>query len=377
MKIGFDGKRAMFNFTGLGNYSRYVLEILSKYYPENEYDVFVSKQRDNKRLDKILEKYPQIKMIFASSLGKLFHSIWRTYGITKQLKDSKIDIYHGLSNELPANIKKSGIKTVVTIHDLIFLRFPECYPFIDRKIYAHKFHNACINADKIIAVSECTKQDIVNLFNIDEDKITVIYQGCDPSFLEPATPEKKIAVKDKYKLPERYILNVGRIEKRKNALIAVKAMEKLPKDLHLVIVGHRTEYATELEKYAASKGLKNRVHIKDNVSFADLPAIYQQAELFVYPSIYEGFGIPIVEALNSGVPIIATRDSCLEEAGGPSSFYIESNDVEGLINAATQIIYSPKIKQAMIDDGKEYAQRFSEDRQAENLITLYQEICNS
>lgn len=377
MKIGFDGKRAMFNFTGLGNYSRYVLEILSKYYPDNEYDVFVSKQRDNKRLDKVLAKYPQIKLKFAEgAVSKLFPSMWRTYGITKQLKESKIDIYHGLSNELPANIKKSGIKTVVTIHDLIFLRFPDCYPFIDRKIYAHKFHNACIDADRIIAVSECTKSDIVNLFDINEDKISVVYQGCDPSFCEPATDEKKTMVKDKYQLPERYILNVGRIEKRKNALIAVKAMEKLHKDLHLVIVGHRTEYAAEIEKYAASKGLKDRIHIKDNVSFADLPAIYQQAELFVYPSIYEGFGIPIVEALNSGVPIIATRDSCLEEAGGPSSFYIESDDVEGLINAATQIMYSPKIRQSMIEDGREYAQRFSENRQAENLINLYKEVCN-
>ena len=377
MKIGFDGKRAMFNFTGLGNYSRYILEILSEYYPEHEYDVFVSKYKDNKRLDFILAKHPKIKMIYANSFGRKLPALWRTYGITDQLRKSNIDIYHGLSNELPANIKKSGIKTVVTIHDLIFLRFPECYPLIDRKIYAYKFHKACINADHIIAVSECTKADIMNFYKIPENKISVVYQGCDHSFTVPATEEKKKSVRNKYQLPERYILNVGSIEKRKNVLLAVKAIQKLHQDFHLVIVGRRTEYADEIEKYATSNGLKERIHIKDNVSFADLPAIYQQAELFIYPSIYEGFGIPIVEALNSGIPIIATKDSCLEEAGGPSSFYVESDDVEGLINAATQILYSPTLQTKMAKEGKEYAERFSEKRQAGLLMKLYQKIYNS
>lgn len=375
MKIGFDGKRAVFNFTGLGNYSRYTLEILSKYYPNNEYDIFAAKPNENKRLDKLLTNYPCLKMKWAEGWGKRFPSIWRTWGITKQLASEKIDIYHGLSNELPANIRKSGIKNVVTIHDLIFLRFPECYPFIDRKIYERKFRNACINADHIIAVSECTKNDIINYFNIPEEKISIIYQSCDLSFTVPATEEKKVMVRDKYKLPKRYILNVGRIEKRKNALLAVKAMLKLPKDVHLVIVGHRTEYANEIEKFIKANKLSERVHIKDNVSSADLPAIYQQAELFVYPSIYEGFGIPIVEALNSNIPVIATKNSCLEEAGGPSSVYIESDDVNGLINACIRILVSQNVRKEMTNDGKEYAERFSEKIQAENLMKLYQDIC--
>jgi glycosyltransferase involved in cell wall biosynthesis len=376
MKIGFDGKRAMFNFTGLGNYSRYVLEILSKYYPENQYEIFTSKPRDNKRMDRLLAEHPSLNIVWGGAMGKHLPAIWRTWGITKQLQQSGIDIYHGLSNELPANISKSGIKSVVTIHDLIFLRFPECYPFIDRKIYKYKFKQACINADRIISVSECTKKDIVDYFGIPDEKITTIYQGCDEKFTQPATTERKIAVRDKYHLPERYILNVGRIEKRKNVLLAVKAMLKLPPDIQLIIIGHRTEYAKEVEKFIAANRLEKRVHILDNVSFADLPAIYQQAELFVYPSIYEGFGIPIVEALNSGVPVITTADSCLEEAGGPSSIYIESNDVEALINSETEILYTPHIREKMIEEGKDYAERFSEKTQAENLLHLYQEVLN-
>jgi glycosyltransferase involved in cell wall biosynthesis len=374
MRIGFDGKRAVQNYTGLGNYSRYILEILSKYYPNNEYYIFAPKQQKNKRLERLLEEHSCLSMIWPHSiLGKAFPSLWRSLG-THKLKISKIDLYHGLSNELPMNIRKSGIPTIVTIHDLIFLRYPDCYPFFDRKIYSYKFHKACVNSDHIIAVSECTKKDIIDYYNIPEDKISVIYQGCDESFTQPATDERKVGVQMKYHLPNRYILNVGRIEKRKNTLLIVKSMEKLPKDIHLVLVGQNTEYTKEIEKYIQAKGLQKRVTILNNVPFADLPAIYQQAELFVYPSIYEGFGIPIIEALNSRIPVIAAANSCLEEAGGPSSIYVDASDVEALTTSIIQILYSPNLRKQMIESGIDYAERFSEKLQAEKLIKLYQEI---
>lgn len=377
MKIGFDGKRAVQNFTGLGNYSRYLLNILGKYYPENEYDIFAPHKRENKQLDRLFKENSCFKMICPNtSFWRFFPSIWRIWGIKKQLKKSDIELFHGLSNELPLNIHKTNIRSIVTIHDLIFLRFPDCYPAIDRKIYTHKFRKACINADHIIAVSECTKKDIIHFFGIPEEKISVIYQGCDDSFAVTTSKEKKVQVRAKYHLPERYILNVGRIEKRKNALLAVKALSRLTDDIHLVIVGHRTKYSREIEQYISDNGLKSRVLILDNVSFEDLPAIYQQAELFIYPSIFEGFGIPVIEALSSGIPVIATADSCLEEAGGPSSIYIESNNDKALTEAIMQILYNPKVKEQMIRQGKEYVERFSEKTQAESLMKLYTDIRN-
>ena len=185
MKIGFDGKRAVQNFTGLGNYSRYILEILCKFYPQNEYILYAPRKRSNEKLSELLAQYPQAKMAYPStSFGKKLSSIWRIWGISKQIEQEGVQLYHGLSNEIPLNVKKKGFKTIVTIHDLIFLRFPQYYKYIDRQIYTYKFRKACLNADKIIAVSECTKRDIIDIFQIQENKIEVVYQGCDESFKE-------------------------------------------------------------------------------------------------------------------------------------------------------------------------------------------------
>lgn len=375
MRIGFDGKRAVQNYTGLGNYSRYIADILCHYYPKNDYILYAPKKRKNARLDALTKQYGQLHLAFPTAgIWKKLSSLWRVCGITKQLKQENIDLFHGLSNELPLNISKSPIKSIVTIHDLIFLRFPKYYHLIDRKIYKYKFRKACENSDKIIAISECTKRDIIQYFNISPDKIEVVYQGCDTSFALPASEEKKREVRRDYRLPEHYILNVGSIEERKNVLLAVKAMAMLPKHIQMVIIGKRTKYTEEIEEYVNNHGLRERVHILSNVPFDDLPAFYQMADIFVYPSRFEGFGIPIIEALNSGTPVIAATGSCLEEAGGPDSIYVDPDDVQGLANAF-KLIYSDSAKRKeMIEKGLVFAKRFSERKQAEEIMNIYKEL---
>lgn len=375
MKIGFDGKRAVQNYTGLGNYSRYIADILCHYYPKNDYILYAPKKRKNARLDVLTKQYGQLHLAFPTAgIWKKLSSLWRVCGITKQLKQENIDLFHGLSNELPLNISKSPVKSIVTIHDLIFLRFPKYYHLIDRKIYKYKFRKACENSDKIIAISECTKRDIIQYFNISPDKIEVVYQGCDTSFALPASEEKKREVRRDYRLPEHYILNVGSIEERKNVLLAVKAMAMLPKHIQMVIIGKRTKYTEEIEEYVNNHGLRERVHILSNVPFDDLPAFYQMADIFVYPSRFEGFGIPIIEALNSGTPVIAATGSCLEEAGGPDSIYVDPDDVQGLANAF-KLIYSDSAKRKeMIEKGLVFAKRFSERKQAEEIMNIYKEL---
>lgn len=374
MKIGFDGKRAVHNFTGLGNYSRYVLDILSRYYPENEYDVFSADPDTADRMNALLKKHSSLRMVYAQGIGKQLPAVWRSWSITNQMKANGIQIYHGLSNELPLNIKKSGIKSIVTIHDLIFLRLPECYAPIDRKIYDYKFHKACIDADHIISVSDRTKKDIMELYRIPEEKITTIYQNCDPVFGIPVTEEKKQQVKSAYSLPERYILNVGTIEKRKNALLIVKSLPQLLQDIHLVIVGRRTKYTERIEKFVADHHMENRVHILKGVKYEDLPTIYQIASLFIYPSIYEGFGIPILEALNSKVPVITTRHSSMEEAGGNAAVYINPSDVNELVQAERSILTNSSLRQQMIANGLKQKENFSDKLQAKKLIKLYQTL---
>ena len=376
MRIGFDGKRAVQNFTGLGNYSRYIADILCQFYPENEYVLYAPKKRENNRLNKLTEQHQQLLQLAypSTSFWKKFSSLWRIWGVTRQLEKERIDIFHGLSNELPLNIHKSQIRSVVTIHDLIFLRYPQYYQPIDRKIYTYKFRKACENADKIIAISECTKRDIIKYFGIPSDKIEVVYQGCDLSFTRPVTEEKKREVRTKYQLPDHYILNVGSIEERKNALSAVEALVMLPEHIHLVIVGRRTEYTDRIERFIKENNLQERVHIISNVPFDDLPAFYQLAEIFVYPSRFEGFGIPIIEALYSNIPVVAATGSCLEEAGGPDSIYVHPDDIKGMADAFKQIYSDPVKKKNMIEKGLKFARHFSEEKQAEEILNIYKKL---
>ena len=221
MRIGFDAKRAVQNFTGLGNYSRYLIEIICRFHTGNTYLLYAPKYSPSKQLDSLLDKF-ELECRYPQGLWKKIKSLWRTFGITRQLTKDSIDIYHGLSNELPLNIRKAkGTKSVVTIHDLIFIRFPQYYSAIDRRLYRYKYGKSCKNADAIIAISECTKRDIISYFHISPAKIRTIYQGCDRSFSAIAPDKTNNEAKEKFILTDRYILIVGSVDEGKNALLAV------------------------------------------------------------------------------------------------------------------------------------------------------------
>jgi glycosyltransferase involved in cell wall biosynthesis len=362
------------NYTGLGNYSRFVADILSSHYPDNDYILYAPKPKANEELRHLLERESLTVAYPRGGLWRRLSGLWRVWGLWRRLKADGIDLYHGLSNELPLSIRRSGAKSVVSLHDLIFLRYPEYYHRVDRWIYTYKFREACRNSDRVIAISESTKRDIVHFFGIDEAKISVVYQGCSPLFKEPATEELKAEVRQKYGLPPRYVLNVGSIESRKNLLLVAKALTLLPPEVELVAIGKRTPYTATVEEYARTHGLEGRVRILHGIPRRELPAFYQQAAVFVYPSFFEGFGIPIIEAIHSGVPVVAATGSCLEEAGGPASLYVHPEDAEGLAGAIGRILASPALARSMVDDSLRYVRRFSDEAIASQLIELYREV---
>lgn len=368
MKIGFEAKRAFKNFTGLGNYARSVIQILAHQYPENQYFIYSPDLVKNSRTDFLFHlKNGTIK----TAPFKFFKSFWRSKGVVKDLVKDEVEIYHGLSHEIPSGLKNKGIKSVVTIHDLIYLRYPQYFKTLDRKIYDLKFRLACKHADRIVAISEQTKKDIIHFFGTDQDKIEVVYQGCDSIFYHPATAEKLVEIQLKYQLPKDYLLCVGTLENRKNQLLILKALMHLPKHIQLVLVGKPTPYEQILRDFISTNSLENRVKIISNVDFTDLPAIYQQAKIFVYPSIFEGFGIPILEALNSGIPVIAAKGSCLEEAGGPNSLYIQPHMEIELSTAISQILNDKSLEKEMIEKGKQFALNFREENIAKNIMRVY------
>ncbi|MCD7978669.1 MAG: glycosyltransferase family 4 protein [Tannerellaceae bacterium] len=373
MKIGFDAKRITKNKTGLGNYSRFVVNGLSTYFPENDYNLY-SPNIGNPDLKAQVRNSPHINYHYPSGIYKKSTSLWRSTGIIKDLKKDRIDLFHGLSNELPLTIDKSNIPSVVTIHDLIFLKYPNLYKYMDRKIYSYKFRQACIQSNRIIAVSQKTKEDIHTLFQIPENKIEVIYQGCNPVFGLPVPEEKKKKLRLKYHITTPYILYVGSIEERKNLLLLVKAFKDIKEDIRLIAIGKETGYTNKIKSYIKEYNLEERVQILNNIPFEELPSFFQMADLFVYPSFYEGFGIPILEALTANIPVIAATGSCLEEAGGPHSLYTDPENPEELRDMIKTVLLNTSLANQMREEGKEYIKRFSEKKLASDMFNLYQQI---
>ncbi|MDR1673194.1 MAG: glycosyltransferase family 4 protein [Bacteroidales bacterium] len=373
MIIGFDAKRAFSNHTGLGNYSRYVIRNLSVFCPEHRYRLYAPKDTVYPDIVSIRERN-NVASVFPRGFNKIFPSLWRTKTVVSDLVRDGVQLYHGLSGELPVGLEKAGIRSVVTVHDLIFLRYPGYYKPIDRSIYIRKLRYACRKADHIITVSECTQKDVISFFGIDPEKISILYQGCDASFHVPVTDAEKERVQKKYRLPETFLLNVGTIEARKNLLTAVKSLLHLDASIHLVAVGRETAYAGHVKSFVAAHSLESRVHLLTGVPLSDLPAVYQSAAVFVYPSFYEGFGIPLIEALYSRVPVIAALGSCLLEAGGPNSLYLNPEDVQAFASAIHKILNNDVLRDKMVAEGKRYVTRFDDNLLAGQMMQLYQKV---
>ena len=369
MRIGFDAKRAFHNFRGLGNYSRDLIRILQER-TDTELVLFNPKRRKFLGV-KITPRTTEINP--KGFFWKKLKSLWRLFHITTLAKEQQLDIYHGLSGEIPIGIYKH-VPTIVTIHDLIFLRFPQWYSAFDRKIHTLKFRYAAEKAQHIIAISEQTKRDIVDYFHIDPNKISVVYQGCHAAFKQTYTEEEKAKVREKYALPDRFVLNVGAIEDRKNALEIVKALKGT--DLPLIMVGKKTAYYEKIEAYCKENDMQSQVRVLSGVSMQELAMIYQAATIFCYPSVFEGFGIPIIEALFSKTPVITSQGSCFEEAGGSGSIYINptENTAYEIRQAIEQLLSSPERIQQMKEVGYNYVQKFTDENVCENLLKVYQKV---
>lgn len=371
MRVGYDAKRIFNNFTGLGNYGRTLLDDLQQQFPTHEFHLYTPKTSSNSRITPFLDN---TRFQVHQPAGMPF--LWRSMGIKQDLKRDRIQLYHGLSHELPIGIQQTGIRSVVTIHDLIFHRYPEQYAFLDRQIYSYKFKYACQHADRIVAISESTKQDIEEYYGIPAAKISVIYQACDPSFQVPLSPEQRTKTLAPFSLPADYLLYVGSLIERKGLHQIVEALRMLPAtlDIPLIVMGQGKVYRKRIEQLVAQYGLQNRVFFLPEIPFTAFPALYQQASAFLYPSLYEGFGIPVIEALWSCTPVITSDRSSLPEAGGPDSWYINPEDPSQIAHAIETVLGDATDRSRRIEAGHAYVQRFEGKRLAKEMMALYREV---
>ncbi len=364
MQIGFDAKRAFFNYSGLGNYSRYVISGICNMYPENEYLLYTPGKG----------KYvppENSRIIEPDSLGKKFPSLWRSFSLARKITKDHTTLYHGLSNEIPAGSEKRPFKTCVTIHDLIFMKYPAFYPVTDRMIYRKKVLYAVKNAGHIIATSEQTRRDLIELLHAVPEKISVVYQGCNPAFYIPAAKEEKERIRKKYNLPENFLLSVGTVEERKNLLRIAEAMHTGKIDFPVIAAGRRTPYAVKVEKYINEKKI-NHFRLIGEIPAEDLPALYQMATAFLYPSLYEGFGIPVLEAINSGVPVITSAGGCLEETGGKGAVLVNPLKSEEIADAIRLLLDNSQLRETLIEKGYSHAAGFRDEVTIPRLYSVYE-----
>ena len=370
MTIGYDAKHIVCDNTGPGSYGRTLInDIADAATPDIMLNLYTP-ERGDAALRRQVTPRQNIKYVYpGTGMNPLAKALWRTRGMVADLVRDGVKLYHGLSGELPVGIKEAGIKTVVTVHDLIFMRHPEWYPWLERKILAWKFKKTCIEADRIIAISECTKRDVMLYGDVPADKIEVIYQSCGTRYKMREGEKKMQEVHTDYMLPERYIVSVGTVE-------AVKAMRLLPADVSLVVVGKPTAYCEKVKRYVAQNGLSGRVMFLHNVPADDLPAIYQMAEACVCPSRYEGFGLPVIEAIQSGLPVVACTGSCLEEAGGNATLYVDPDDVYGMADAMKLTLKGAPGRDERIAAGRQYISRFENNNVAQQVLAVYNEVLN-
>ena len=381
MNIGFDAKRAYHNGTGLGHYSRTLISSLAQSYPEHEYYLFNPKPSAKFHLPDL----KNIHEVLPKGFSSLFPSAWRSSWVKNDLQKNKIDLYHGLSHEIPIGIQKTNIKTVVTIHDLIHERYPEQYNPIDVKIYNKKFRYACKNADKIIAISQQTKEDIIKYYNTPEEKISVCYQSCNPIFSQQINTDEKQRIKEFYNLPEQYFLYVGSLIQRKNLLNICQAVMILKNEINipLVVIGNGGKYKQQVKNFIAENNLSEKIiFLSDrpaaqNENFRtakDFPAIYQSALAMIYPSTFEGFGIPVLEALFSKLPVITSNISSLPEAGGDAAYYVNPHSADEIAAGMKNIFYDEQLRQTLIEKGSAHAQYFTPHKCGESVMDVYKNV---
>lgn len=380
-KIGFDAKRLFRNYTGLGNYSRTLVGNLRTMFPEYNYLLFAEKTSENaEAVDFLSERYEVVR-------PGGWHFLWRLWRINREIKSENIDVYHGLSHDLPFGITHSGAKSVVTIHDVCYKTYPKMFAWTERIIYSIKYRHSLRTADCVVAISESTRRDILHYFagKIDglADKTTVVYQALNPVFYERQSDTVASNTARQYGLHGDFLLYVGSINSRKNLMGVIEAIALMPDDKRMmlaVVGGGGSKYAKSCFQRAEELNVSQYiVHIEGVSSMRTLQAFYQSAKMLVYPSFYEGFGLPVTEALLSGCPVITSEVSSLPEAGGDHAFYVDPYSARTIAGAIVQVLdMSDRQRAERCENSRRWAvETFDSDRLTHQIETIYQDLCKT
>lgn len=383
MNIGIDVNALVFSDSGIGRYSAKLLEQLLYLDKNNHYFLYASfirkKAERQAKIEAIINrtKAKNVSLRILPLPAAWLELYSRTPFKYQNIIKDELDLY--FAPHFSAAAKNGFPKTVVTIFDLVFLRFPAHRGKKLSNYYLKRTKIAIKNAQKIIAISRATSEDLQNLLNVDQEKIKVIPLGVSEDFKKINGRREIIAHTAKYiKKNLKYILSVGTLEPRKNLnrlLLAYSLLPyKLKQEYKLLLVGPKGWNNSELEEIITDNNLKHNVIIAGFVEDADLPYIYNRASVFVYPSLYEGFGLPPLEAMSCGVAVITSNNSSLPEVVNNAAILINPLDEKEIAESIEEVLTKPKLRQELIKRGQSQAKKFSWRKTARETLKVFEEV---
>ncbi|MFH1369566.1 MAG: glycosyltransferase family 1 protein [Elusimicrobiota bacterium] len=370
MRIGINARYIQKQATGIENYLSQIISNLKRIDSKNEYVLFFGSDKpvpggfpsDNFAVD-----VPKFKT--NSQLKRLF---WEHFYLPSAITRNKIDVFHEPSFIAPM-FKKCP--TVITIHDLAFIIHPECFTFKNVLYFKAMMKRSIESSDYVIAVSESTKNDIINRFKVSPEKVKMIHSGVNEYFHRIEDKKAIKPVLEKYGITRDFILNVSLISPRKNLLNLLKSFklmrEKKSVDYQLVITGAKGWLYEDIFKAVSDLSLQKDVVFTGYVSDSELLCLYNSAKIFAYPSVYEGFGFPALEAMACGCPVVASNTSSLPEICGDAALLVEPADLDELSDALYRMLTDSKLREDMIKRGFVRITKFSWRNTAKETLSLY------
>jgi glycosyltransferase involved in cell wall biosynthesis len=368
MRIGIDATAMPLQRTGAGNYIFNLIRALVRVDRSNEYVVFGKTAHEAE----LAMNEPNVRFVRRDFAGRGVRLAWEQLGLPGQARAHLLDVLHSPHYTMPL---RHPTRSVVTFCDMTFLLHPDLHQAVKRVFFPAIMRLSARRADRLIAISESTRDDLVRMWGVDRSRIAAIPLAADTGY-RPRSPEEIAETCGRHGLrPGGYILYVGVLEPRKNVDRLVEAFGRVAKELpgvDLVIAGRRGWMYDQIFRQVEALGLHERVRFTGYVANEELPALYAGARLFAYPSKYEGFGLPVLEAMSCGTPVITTNVSSMPEVAGDAAVLVEPDDVAGLAAALLRVSDDHALRNQLACRGLARAKAFSWERCARETIAVYE-----
>ncbi|MBN1812424.1 MAG: glycosyltransferase family 4 protein [Anaerolineae bacterium] len=394
MRIGIDYTAAARQGGGIGRYTRELVAALLRLESSHRYALFAAvgglKTRDwRSEIENLQSLISALKFRAIPITDDWLHRLWQRLRLPIPVEaiTGPLDIFYSPDFVLPPTLRAT--RTLLTVHDLSFLHYPDAFVPSLRAYLERVVPCSVARADRVLADSESTRKDLITYFGISSEKVQVLYSGVDERFRPDPEPEEKTRLKARYGLGDQpYILSVGTLQPRKNYVRLIKAFANLQPanlqlanlqlanlqlaDLRLAIAGGCGWLYEGILAEAEKHG--DRVRVLGFVDDADLPALFRNAALFAFPSLYEGFGLPVLEAMACGTPVVCSNASSLPEVAGDAALMVDPFDVDALAQAMARALEDVDLRQEMVAKGLAQAERFTWEGAARQLLDLFEAL---